>query len=162
MAKFPTLRLTTWRNPTQKTIKADIFVGTTPDNPGGRIHVEWGPGEEQDVPSEYDGALQKVRAGKVVGGLAPQLVRTDKGPIPVDPAIDAEAAEKRAARSALRDAQALEAAAKVQLAEAATKVAEAAQAKPEAAQKAAEHAPARQAEPEQRRDDRGSQHQNRR
>ena len=147
MSAFPTLRLTAWRNPTSKVIKVDLFSGPTRDNPGGRIHVEWQPGETQEVPSEYDAAIRKVRDGKVVGGLAPQLVRADKKPIPLDPAIDAEAAERKAARDSLRDAQALEQAAKIQLAEAAHKV---------AAVKKEEPAPVAESEP-RREPERGQQ-----
>ena len=86
------MRNTSWRTPTKRTLKARIFTG--PDT-GYKTQV-FPPGEVVQVPSEFDSALQKVRHGRVVGGLAPQLVREGEKPIPVDPAIDAEASAEKA------------------------------------------------------------------
>ena len=167
---FRPLGTTRWKNPTTQVLRVRIW---DPINRRRAVEV-FQPGEVRTLPSSLDRAIQKVRHGKICGGLAPQLQRVNGPVLPIEPAIDSEASARRAAADKVRAAQALRATADAQLVEAAVLTAQATaeaavepapeKPKPEAAQKAAEPepAPARQSEPEQRRDDRGSQHQNRR
>lgn len=117
--------MTRWHNPTNKTLRIRLWVGANKRNPSGRQVVEFGPGETKEIPSSFDTAVQKVRHGRIVGGVGPQLVRAGTEPVPIDPALDAEAAERKANRDAVRDAAALKAQAEAQLAEAALKADEA-------------------------------------
>jgi|GEM_PF-4257800 len=119
MSEFQEMSMTRWHNPTKHVIRAAIFVGADARNPSGRREVIWQPGDTKQVPSEYDQAIQETRNGRVVGGLAPQLVREGEPPLPLDPAIDSEAAERRSAGNAIAEAAALKAAADARLAEAA-------------------------------------------
>jgi len=129
---IPLARNTRWKNPTVHTIIVDLHTESTRDNPSGRERHVWAPGETREVPAEFDNAIRRVRDGKVVSGLAPQLVVDGERPVPLDPAIDSEAAERKQSRDELRDAQALEKAAKAQLADAAARVAANASEKAEA------------------------------
>jgi hypothetical protein len=86
------MRNTAWENPTKNTVKARIFTG--PDG-GFKVFVV-PPGEVRELPSEYDAAIQSVRGGRVVSGMAPQLRRVGKSNPPLDPALDAEAAAAKA------------------------------------------------------------------
>lgn len=112
---------THWKNPTSKPVVVDIYVGTenvpppaTPYRRGERhqahLRIRWAPGEVKALPSIYDAAIHDVRNGVVVGGHAPQLVRTDQPELPVADAIDVE---KQARRQALAEATAAVAAKKV-------------------------------------------------
>lgn len=68
-------RLTTWRNPTNRVVTISLFKsegrpGTTHDT----YDIE--PGGEATIPSEFDRAIRETnKAGTVVGGQAPQLLR---------------------------------------------------------------------------------------
>jgi hypothetical protein len=115
----PSMKNTRWRNPTQHRLIADLHTEATASNPTGLMRVVWEPGETVEVSSDFDTAIQKVRGGKVVGGLVPQLVRDGGKPIPLDPAIDAEAAEKKIARDRVVAAAAIRSQGEAMLAEAA-------------------------------------------
>jgi hypothetical protein len=86
------MRFTAWHNPTKTTVRARIFTG--PDT--GYKVFEVPPGETRELPSDYDAAIQNVRGGRVVSGLAPQLRRAVGKTPPLDPALDAEGAAARA------------------------------------------------------------------
>lgn len=99
---------TFWKNPTDKPVVVDIYVGTNevppPASPYRRgerhqahLRIRWNAGETKSLPSMYDPAIHDVRNGIVVGGLAPQLVRTDAPDQPVADAIDVEKSKRRAA-----------------------------------------------------------------
>jgi hypothetical protein len=84
-------RLTTWRNPTPHDIKIDLHAA-----PGHRKRYVVQAGKEAQIPSEYDRAIHDVRDGVIVGGLAPLLLRV----VPdgeLHPALDPEAAARKAA-----------------------------------------------------------------
>ena len=119
----PQMRNTRWTNPTKQAVTVLLFVGSSPFNPTGKQRVVIQPGETVEVDAKYDEAIQKVRGGKIVAGLAPQLIK-DGGPkLPMDPALDVEASAQRAARDAIKDAAALKATAEGLLAEAASRAA---------------------------------------
>lgn len=101
------MKQTAWNNPTKHVVKARIFLG--PDV-GFKVQT-WKPGETVHLPSEYDAAIQKVRGGRVVGGLAPQLRREGSPNPPLDPAIDAEASAAKARELETQKAVAAKAAA---------------------------------------------------
>ena len=84
-------RLTTWRNPTRHEMRVDVH-----DSPGRFKRFVFPPGKEVQVPSDYDRAIHDVRDGIVVGGLAPLLERAI-GDETLHPALDPEAAARKAA-----------------------------------------------------------------
>jgi hypothetical protein len=83
--------LTTWRNPTLKTMHVDIFEG----HGRPRKRYTFPPGKEVSVPSEHDHAIHDVRDGVIVGGKAPLLeCVVDDGVL--HPALDPQQAAKKA------------------------------------------------------------------
>ena len=99
---------TFWKNPTSKPVIVDLYVGAENVPPPARayrrgerhqahLRIRWAPGETKALPSIYDSAIHDVRNGVVVGGHAPQLVRTDAPDMPVSDAIDVEKSKRRAA-----------------------------------------------------------------
>ena len=90
---------TTWRNPTKKTMRVDIFE--TPGRP--RKRYVFPPGKEVQVPSEHDSAIHDVRDGVIVGGLAPLLERAAPDGV-LHPSLDPEAAARKAAAEAREEA----------------------------------------------------------
>ena len=100
--KPASLEEVTYLNPTSRPVHVDIldFVG--------RANVKkrwtWDPGQTMKVPAQYAPAIQDVRNGVIMGGLAPQLVRVDipEPPKPhsslaVEPVVVAEPAAPSAA-----------------------------------------------------------------
>lgn len=102
--------LTGWRNPTVNDVRIRFFIkpGAPIDEPGGpREPSIWLPvfipaGGAVDLPATFDRAIQTVKGGLVVGGLAPQLVRADGSSPPIHPAL----ATPRARRWALPERKA--------------------------------------------------------
>lgn len=118
MEHLQQMGVTRWKNPTDKVLRVRIWNDSVR-----RREVEvFQPGEMRALPAIYDRAIQKVRHGKICGGLAPQLQRVGAEPLPIEPAIDSDAAAKRAARDELQKARALEFAARESVAEAALRV----------------------------------------
>jgi hypothetical protein len=87
-------RLTTWRNPTDREMRVDLH-----DRPGRRKRFVFPPGQEVQVPSEFDRGIHDVRDGVTVGGLAPLLERVS-GQTPLHPSLDPEEAARKAAMEA--------------------------------------------------------------
>ena len=78
---------TTWRNPTDHEVRFSIFEG-----PGRVAKMKVPPGNSVALPSVYDDAIQTVREGVIVGGLAPQLEPQGREKFPMHVAL-ARAAE---------------------------------------------------------------------
>jgi len=85
------LGMTKWTNPTDKAVKLRLFV-----SPGQTVEYTVPPKGEAAIPSQFDHAVQKLREGIIVGGLAPQLVREDK-PAELHPALRPPKEEKQPA-----------------------------------------------------------------
>ncbi len=83
-------KFTTWRNPTDKEQRVDLFAG-----PGKRRRIVFRPGEEVKVPSEYDRGIHDVRGGVTVGGYAVALERVS-GATPLAPALEPPPPEGKA------------------------------------------------------------------
>lgn len=65
IAQEPTY--TRWKNPLKVSQRVDIHMD-------GRLRrIEWPPGGEKELPSTFDGAIQRVENGVITGGLAPAL-----------------------------------------------------------------------------------------
>lgn len=73
--------LTTWHNPTDRTVRFTLFGDR------GSIQVEIRAGKELQLSSDYDRAVRTERGGVVVGGLAPQLHKKGAEVLPVHDAI---------------------------------------------------------------------------
>ena len=43
----------------------------------GEVAVKWAPGETVAIPSMWDAAIHRIYDGRIMGGLAPQMVRAD-------------------------------------------------------------------------------------
>lgn len=76
--------VTRWMNPTEHHFKFRIFMG-----PGQHRRVSVKPGEEIELPSEYDDAIQHRAKGSnvVTGGLCPLLRKVDAAPPEIAPAL---------------------------------------------------------------------------
>lgn len=75
--------LTRWTNPTDNVVSFRVFIGHPRSRcaEGRTLHVavDVGARSEISLPASWDEAIQLIRDGKVVGGLAPQLVHEDEG-----------------------------------------------------------------------------------
>lgn len=103
--------LTTWTNPTQRTVTLRLFrhgkiVRNRQVIDTGTDVVEIPPGGSVQLPAFLDSAIQEKRHGVIVGGLAPQLVKNGEE-TPVHPSLDPTETAKRDAEKAA--AQALQA-----------------------------------------------------
>jgi len=84
--------LTTWKNPTSKTVKFRLYKGYEGDGKTWARQKPWlnyevAPGKSVDIPVQYDQAIQTIDVnGIVMGGVAPQLVNT-RHPKDVHPSI---------------------------------------------------------------------------
>ncbi len=74
--------VTRWRNPTDRPVTFEVMgeVGRFY-----RVHIK--AGESADLPGQYDDAIQTVRDGVVVRGLAPQLVAEGRENLPMHEAL---------------------------------------------------------------------------
>jgi hypothetical protein len=121
---------TTWKNP----LSVPQRVLLHQDGSAKPTRFVWQPGEEKQVRSIFDQAIQRTHEGAVIGGLAPQLVNVGKKAF-LDPAFDTEAAAHKDAEAAQAAAALTQRAADQALVIAAAKTAEleaAAKAKAEA------------------------------
>ena len=90
-------------NPTSSTVKAVVW---SPNPPHQQFLIVWGPGEKQKIPACYLRAIQDVRNDVIMGGLAPQLVRTDiPNPPTLHHSLDAEGTTMREAANAVKKAE---------------------------------------------------------
>lgn len=130
------MRLTRWRNPRNHSQKIVLF-----DSTNRKIVVTFQPGEEKDIPSEYDFAIHRVDCGQeechrgpvhyclrghpgvVVGGLAPLLERVNVADT-LEPTLDPDVDAKRKAEAAMAAAALQKKVAEDALVVAAAKVAE--------------------------------------
>lgn len=71
------IETTRWRNDLKVMQRVKLYPeGQVQQNPHYHtLDVEWAPGEEVELPSEYDHAIQSVKDGVIIGGLAPMLTR---------------------------------------------------------------------------------------
>jgi hypothetical protein len=76
---IPSMQMTTWKNPTEHTVKFSLMFEA-----GRMIQVVIPPGETFELYSHFDDAIQEVRDGVVVSGLAPHLVAQHRGPVPMN------------------------------------------------------------------------------
>lgn len=131
-----------YKNPLATTQRIPVWVNNEVRS------ITFAPGEEKEVPSEYEWAIHHVHDGQIIGGEAPQLINLSRPELKLAGYLDTEAQKRAAAKAELINAQlekqkaeqaALLAAAKAAEAEAVAKAAEAAKAsetKPAEKQKA--------------------------
>lgn len=63
------------------------------------------PGEEREIPSQYDFAVHHVHDGQIIGGDAPQLINMARPDLKLAGYLDTEAQKREAAKAALVAAQ---------------------------------------------------------
>jgi hypothetical protein len=88
---------TTWHNPTNDLVIADVYVG---DGAGRsrRRRYAFKPDEKKMIPSEFDAGIHQLDAhGQIVGGLAPQLRKVGAEEPKMAPGIDPNEAARNAA-----------------------------------------------------------------
>jgi hypothetical protein len=108
------MQLTTWHNPLKVPQRAKIY-----QSPGNWVNFVVPPGEDRQLPSSLDPAIQRVNDdGVIVSGACPLLVRVDGPPlrnsrgevIEIDApklheALDPTSAERKSAVERLAEAQ---------------------------------------------------------
>lgn len=86
MIEYTPETYTTWLNPLSQ---AQIVKLILDDGRGATFTAP--PGGEVKIPSRYDQAVQKTYRGRIIAGLAPQLVRVGASePDVLAPALDTE------------------------------------------------------------------------
>ena len=90
---------TRWKNSTKQTVRFTLNIATAHWNdrrskmiPPEVREVVIEPGQECVLPASYDPAIQRMRDGQCVSGLAPSLVKMVDGvasPAPIHPALTA-------------------------------------------------------------------------
>ncbi len=74
--------MTWWRNPKEHTVS--FFLADA----GEVLNYRVQPGDAFEVPTKFDSALQEVRDGIVVGGMARYLERLDGPPAAPEPVAE--------------------------------------------------------------------------
>lgn len=122
---------TTWYNPTDRDVRLDLHVETPKPHQGSGPPTAFSEGRrtptdtkregvfnerrgtklfivkaraEKVIPSEFDGAIQKVKDGVVMSGLAPQLLNKGLKELPkVHASLDVALQNERAATARAKD-----------------------------------------------------------
>lgn len=102
---------TVWYNPTGSDMALKLYVGVerAAQVPGSKKKSPWllyvVPAKgERKIPSEFDTAIQDVRAGVIMGGKGPRLVnRSRTEPVKLHEALDPEAQELKRQADLVRE-----------------------------------------------------------